>query len=63
MTMMLMATMIGACDNDERLGEAEVHSLQVYATHRIVAGDVPQSLQGRRVIALEMGSLVAGVAI
>ena len=27
---------------------------------RIVAGDVPTSLQGRRVISLEMGSLVAG---
>ncbi len=27
---------------------------------RIVAGDVPQSLKNRRVIALDMGSLIAG---
>ncbi|MDY6907392.1 MAG: ATP-dependent Clp protease ATP-binding subunit [Chloroflexota bacterium] len=28
--------------------------------HRIIAGDVPQSLQGRRLLTLDIGSLVAG---
>ncbi|GAI03839.1 unnamed protein product, partial [marine sediment metagenome] len=29
-------------------------------SHRIVTGDVPHTLQGKRVISLDMGSLVAG---
>ena len=49
-------------NNPVLIGDAGVGKTAVAEglAQRIVAGDVPQSLQGRRVIALEMGSLVAG---
>jgi len=49
-------------NNPVLIGDAGVGKTAVAEglAQRIVAGDVPASLQGRRVIALEMGSLVAG---
>jgi ATP-dependent Clp protease ATP-binding subunit ClpC len=49
-------------NNPVLIGDAGVGKTAVAEglAQRIVAGDVPLSLQGRRVIALEMGSLVAG---
>jgi len=49
-------------NNPVLIGDAGVGKTAVAEglAQRIVAGDVPTSLQGRRVIALEMGSLVAG---
>lgn len=49
-------------NNPVLIGDAGVGKTAVAEglAQRIVAGDVPTSLQGRRVISLEMGSLVAG---
>ncbi|NQW21207.1 MAG: AAA family ATPase [Chloroflexi bacterium] len=49
-------------NNPVLIGDAGVGKTAIAEglAQRIVAGDVPESLQGRRVIALEMGSLVAG---
>ncbi len=49
-------------NNPVLIGDAGVGKTAIAEglAQRIVAGDVPTSLQGRRVIALEMGSLVAG---
>ena len=49
-------------NNPVLIGDAGVGKTAVAEglAQRIVAGDVPHSLHGRRVIALEMGSLVAG---
>ncbi|MEX0763384.1 MAG: AAA family ATPase [Dehalococcoidia bacterium] len=49
-------------NNPVLIGDAGVGKTAIVEglAERIVAGDVPESLQGRRVIALQMGSLVAG---
>ena len=49
-------------NNPVLIGDAGVGKTAIAEglAQRIVSGDVPESLQGRRVIALEMGSLVAG---
>ncbi|MDA1278675.1 MAG: AAA family ATPase [Chloroflexi bacterium] len=49
-------------NNPVLIGDAGVGKTAIAEglAQRIVAGDVPESLKGRRVIALEMGSLVAG---
>ncbi|MDP6347892.1 MAG: Clp protease N-terminal domain-containing protein, partial [Dehalococcoidia bacterium] len=49
-------------NNPVIIGEAGVGKTAVAEglAHKIVAGDVPDSLQGRKVVALDMGSLVAG---
>ncbi|MDP6099995.1 MAG: AAA family ATPase [Dehalococcoidia bacterium] len=49
-------------NNPVIIGEAGVGKTAVAEglAHKIIAGDVPDSLQGRTVVALDMGSLVAG---
>ena len=49
-------------NNPVIIGEAGVGKTAIVEglAQRIVAGDVPQSLQGRRVLALDLGGLVAG---
>jgi ATP-dependent Clp protease ATP-binding subunit ClpC len=49
-------------NNPALIGEPGVGKTAIVEglAHRIVAGDVPETLQDRRLIALDMGSLVAG---
>ncbi len=49
-------------NNPALIGEPGVGKTAIVEglAHRIVAGDVPETLEGRRLIALDMGSLVAG---
>ena len=52
-------------NNPVLIGEAGVGKTAIAEglAQRIVSGNVPESLQGRRVISLEMGSLVAGAGM
>ena len=49
-------------NNPALIGEPGVGKTAIVEglAHRIVAGDVPETLEGRRLVALDMGSLVAG---
>jgi ATP-dependent Clp protease ATP-binding subunit ClpC len=49
-------------NNPALIGEPGVGKTAIVEglAHRIVAGDVPETLEGRRIVALDMGSLVAG---
>ena len=49
-------------NNPALIGEPGVGKTAIVEglAHRIVAGDVPETLEGKRLIALDMGSLVAG---
>jgi ATP-dependent Clp protease ATP-binding subunit ClpC len=49
-------------NNPALIGEPGVGKTAIVEglAHRIVAGDVPETLEGRRLLALDMGSLVAG---
>ncbi len=49
-------------NNPALIGEPGVGKTAIVEglAHRIVSGDVPETLEGRRLIALDMGSLVAG---
>ncbi len=49
-------------NNPALIGEPGVGKTAIVEglAHRIIAGDVPETLEGRRLIALDMGSLVAG---
>jgi len=49
-------------NNPALIGEPGVGKTAIVEglAHRIIAGDVPETLEGKRLIALDMGSLVAG---
>ena len=49
-------------NNPALIGEPGVGKTAIVEglAHRIVAGDVPETLEGKRLVALDMGSLVAG---
>ncbi|MGB2876949.1 MAG: ATP-dependent Clp protease ATP-binding subunit, partial [Dehalococcoidales bacterium] len=49
-------------NNPALIGEPGVGKTAIVEglAHRIIAGDVPETLEGRRLVALDMGSLVAG---
>jgi ATP-dependent Clp protease ATP-binding subunit ClpC len=49
-------------NNPALIGEPGVGKTAIVEglAHRIIAGDVPETLEGRRLLALDMGSLVAG---
>jgi len=49
-------------NNPALIGEPGVGKTAIVEglTHRIVAGDVPETLEGKRLVTLDMGSLVAG---
>jgi len=52
----------GAPNNPVLIGEPGVGKTAIVEglAQRIVAGDVPQSLKDRKLIALDMGALIAG---
>ena len=52
-------------NNPVLIGDAGVGKTAIAdgLAQRIVAGDVPETLQGRRVLSLEMGSLIAGASM
>jgi len=49
-------------NNPALIGEPGVGKTAIVEglAHRIIAGDVPETLEGKRIVALDMGSLVAG---